>query len=193
MMAAEGALRASQRTRRSRIIGSAVRLAASGGYDAVQMREVAADSKVALGTLYRYFPSKDHLLASAMLDAITAMGERLVDRPPQGRMPADRVIDVLGRSTRGMLRQGNLTAAMLRALVSGDSTLAPVVREVRGSMSRIITEAMHPGEPTEREVAAARVLEYVWMGSLVGWLNGALTGPQVTGDLETAANLLIGG
>src|SRR3990172_6772256 len=120
-MAAEGALRASQRTRRSRIIGSAVRLAASGGYDAVQMREVAADSKVALGTLYRYFPSKDHLLASAMLDAI---------------------------------------AAMLRALVSGDSTLAPVVREVRGSMSRIITEAMHPGEPTEREVAAARVLEY---------------------------------
>ena len=41
-------------------------LAAEGGYDAVQMREVAERADVALGTLYRYFPSKVHLLVAAM-------------------------------------------------------------------------------------------------------------------------------
>ena len=36
-----------------------------GGYDAVQMRTVAERADVALGTLYRYFPSKIHLLVRA--------------------------------------------------------------------------------------------------------------------------------
>src|SRR5262249_21697473 len=42
-----------QRQRRQRILKAAVELAAEGGYDAVQMREVALRADVALGTLYR--------------------------------------------------------------------------------------------------------------------------------------------
>ena len=37
-----------------------------GGYDAVQMRTVAEKADVAVGNLYRYFPSKVHLLVTAM-------------------------------------------------------------------------------------------------------------------------------
>ena len=44
---------------------AALQLGADGGYDAVQMRDVAASAEVALGTIYRYFPSKDALLAAA--------------------------------------------------------------------------------------------------------------------------------
>ena len=53
-----------QRERRRRIIDAAMELAAEGGYDAVQMREVAARAEVALGTLYRYFASKERLLVA---------------------------------------------------------------------------------------------------------------------------------
>ena len=46
-----------QRERRRRILDATIALANEGGFDAVQMREVADNADVALGTLYRYFPS----------------------------------------------------------------------------------------------------------------------------------------
>src|ERR1035438_6487256 len=55
---------AAQRDRRKRILDATLALASKGGYEAVQMRTVAERANVALGTLYRYFPSKTHLLVS---------------------------------------------------------------------------------------------------------------------------------
>ena len=55
-----------QRERRRRILDATIALAEEGGFDAVQMRAVADDADVALGTLYRYFPSKIHLLVTAL-------------------------------------------------------------------------------------------------------------------------------
>ncbi len=49
------------------------------------MREVAQRSDVALGTLYRYFPSKEFLLVSVMLADIGRLADRLSVRPPQAR------------------------------------------------------------------------------------------------------------
>lgn len=57
---------AAQRDRRKRILDATLALASKGGYDAVQMRAVAERADVAVGTLYRYFPSKVHLLVSAL-------------------------------------------------------------------------------------------------------------------------------
>ena len=64
------ALTVRQEARRRRILDASTRLAAGGGFDAVQMREVAEESEVALGTLYRYFPSKIHLLVAVMQDQL---------------------------------------------------------------------------------------------------------------------------
>ena len=61
-----------QLDRRRRVIDAAFELGADGGYDAVQMRDVAATANVALATIYRYFSSKDHLLAAAMSEWTTA-------------------------------------------------------------------------------------------------------------------------
>ena len=50
-----------QRERRKRILDATMAIASKGGYEAVQMRAVADRADVAVGTLYRYFPSKVHL------------------------------------------------------------------------------------------------------------------------------------
>src|SRR3984885_5029234 len=55
-----------QRERRKRILDATMAIASKGGYEAVQMRAVADRADVAVGTLYRYFPSKVHLLVSAL-------------------------------------------------------------------------------------------------------------------------------
>ncbi len=73
-----------QEARRRRILQACARLASRGGFDAVQMREVAESSQVALGTLYRYFPSKIHLLVATMQDQLEHLHATLRKKPPAG-------------------------------------------------------------------------------------------------------------
>src|SRR5579862_4874341 len=68
---------AAQRERRKRILDATLALASKGGYDAVQMRTVAERADVALGTLYRYFPSKIHLLVAALTEEFEQLQEKL--------------------------------------------------------------------------------------------------------------------
>src|SRR3954447_3265628 len=106
----------SQQARRSRVIAAALELAAEGGYDAVQMREVAATASVALGTIYRYFSSKDHLLAAALVEWSSDIRGRLALRPPKGDAVADRVVDVVRRAQRAMERNQRLASALITAV-----------------------------------------------------------------------------
>src|SRR5471032_2017963 len=72
--AAQAPKRLRGRIRVAAIMDSAVQLFAEKGYDAATMTEIAARSATAIGSLYRFFPSKD-ALADALLQrfAQTAM------------------------------------------------------------------------------------------------------------------------
>src|ERR1700685_4803823 len=83
---------AAQRERRKRILDATLALASKGGYDAVQMRTVAERADVALGTLYRYFPSKIHLLVSALIRELERTQEKLDRRPIPGETPYHRLL-----------------------------------------------------------------------------------------------------
>src|SRR5215813_7718082 len=61
-------LPAGQQERRERIVQAAITLLERGEYDAIQMRDVAQEAGVALATIYRYFTSKEHLYAAAILE-----------------------------------------------------------------------------------------------------------------------------
>ena len=155
------------------------------------MRDVATEAGVALGTVYRYFESKERLLLEANIEQVEALRERLADRPPTGATPAERVVDVLRRASRTQTRQPEATAAMVRALGSARPEVSDAVERVSSAMTGIITRAMHDGDPSERDRVVARVLSQVWLSSLVGWVGG-VDGPEVVGDdLERAARLLI--
>src|SRR5260221_5153792 len=91
---------AAQRERRKRILDGTLALASKGGYDAVQMRTVADRADVALGTLYRYFPSKIHLLVSAMARELDGVRERTARLPVPGESAYERLMFILGRITK---------------------------------------------------------------------------------------------
>ena len=191
-----------QQDRHERMLNVTARLASEGGYDAVQMRAVAVEADVALGTLYRYFPSKEHLLVSAMLRQIETLYDRLagagtaVDvlvKPPQGTDAVGRVIDVLRRANSALQRQQQFTVAVVRALAAGDETVAPVVREVRDLMAGIILAAIDTDEPTEKEQLVTEILQEVWLSSLVAWISGVEPTASVNRKLEAATRLLLDG
>jgi len=182
---------AAQRDRHRRILDATLALASRGGYEAVQMRTVAERADVALGTLYRYFPSKIHLLVSALARELERYEERLDRRPIPGETPYDRVMYVLGRTTRSMQREPMLTEAMTRAFMFADPSAANEVNTVARLMERMFTKAMHEGEPSADDMAIARVIGDVWLSSLIAWVTRRASADDVSNHLELAARLLL--
>jgi AcrR family transcriptional regulator len=182
---------AAQRDRRKRILDATLALASKGGYDAVQMRTVAERADVALGTLYRYFPSKIHLLVSGLAREFEQTQERLDRRPIPGETPYDRMLYVLGRITRSMQRDPELTEAMTRAFMFADPSAAAEVNAVANLMEHMLTRAMHDGEPSADEKAIARVIGDVWLSNLVAWVTQRASADDVSNHVELAARLLL--
>jgi AcrR family transcriptional regulator len=180
-----------QEARRRRILHTTAQLACRGGFDAVQMREVAETSEVALGTLYRYFPSKIHLLVATMQDQLGQLHETLRKRPPVAAEPSERVAETLMRAFRAMQREPHLADAMVRALTFADRSVSAEVDTVSRLTTTIIVDAMDlPDGPDSRQLSAVRVIEHTWHATLVAWLSGRASVAQVRQDIRTASRLL---
>jgi len=182
---------AAQRDRRRRILEATLTLASKGGYDAVQMRTVAERADVALGTLYRYFPSKIHLLVSALALEFERTQAQLDRVTIPGETAYERTMFVLGRVTRLMQREPQLTEAMTRAFMFADPSAAAEVNAVAGLMVNMFARAMHDGEPSADEKAIARLLGDVWLSNLVAWVTRRASANDVTEHLELAVRLLL--
>ncbi|MFE2431380.1 TetR family transcriptional regulator [Streptomyces sp. NPDC059373] len=180
-----------QEARRRRILHTSAHLASRGGFDAVQMREVAEQSNVALGTLYRYFPSKIHLLVATMQDQLEHLHEALRKHPPAAAGPADRVADTLMRAFRAMQREPHLADAMVRALTFADRSVSPEVDTVSRLTTAIILDAMGlDTPPSPEQLSAVRVIEHTWHSALVTWLSGRASIAQVKIDIEMVCRLI---
>jgi AcrR family transcriptional regulator len=204
-----------QEARRRSILDATTRLACRGGFDAVQMREVAETSGVALGTLYRYFPSKIHLLVATMEDQLGQLHTALRQRPPAATAPSERVADTLLRAFRALQREPQLADAMVRALIFADRSVSAEVATVSRLTTTIILDAMGTDAATGDTgpggtdagsgsggtdaggtdvdpalLSAVRVIEHTWHAALVAWLSGRSPVDQVTEDIRTATRLL---
>jgi AcrR family transcriptional regulator len=186
---ADDSLTTSQSARRQRVLAAAMGLAAAGGYDAVQMRDVAASADVALGTLYRYFSSKDHLLAETLVAWTRDLQRRVTEQPARGDGEAERVTDIITRATRNMERQPKLTAALIAAMSSADPAVKPCQAEVGDIMFEVLAAAMPDLDDGFRH-QVCQVLTHVWFSALIGWVNGWGGAVDVAGEVEVAARLL---
>lgn len=181
-----------QRERRKRILDATMAIASKGGYEAVQMRAVADRADVAVGTLYRYFPSKVHLLVSALgreFERIDGKTDRTI---LTGGTPYQRLGGMVSRLNRAMQRNPLLTEAMARAYVFADASAAGEVDHVEKIIDSMFARSMSDGEPTDDQYHIARVISDVWLSNLLAWLTRRASATDVSKRLDLAVRLLIG-
>jgi TetR/AcrR family transcriptional regulator, cholesterol catabolism regulator len=183
-----------QLDRRRCVLDAVIELVASGRVDDWGMKDVADRSGVALGTIYRYFSSKDHVAAAALLEwARTLDAGRAVPRASaDGDTMTERLVAILRRAVRAYQRQPAFARLVILAATSTDPFASECYAEMGTSVFDTLGDALDDLDPVERR----RVLEVVgavWYQALTEWVNDRKTIAQVYDAVESAARLVLAG
>ena len=179
-----------QHDRRQRILRAASRIGTEKSLERVQMHEVAKAAGVAIGTLYRYFPSKVHLFTAVMAAQVDRLREQ-VSEPAPGVAPEDAVADLLVQASRNLMAQPVLSASMLHASNTAHvATVADTVH-IDSTFREILLRAVGIDVPTAQDVTLVRLLMQCWYGVLQSSLNGRASMADVESDIRLACRLLL--
>jgi AcrR family transcriptional regulator len=183
-------LTASQFARRERIVKVALDLLVNGDYEKIQMKDVAEASDVALGTVYRYFTSKEHLFAAVQLEWVKSLHRQILRRPPTGESNLERLSQVLHKSVRAFQIQPQFYRVLLVLEVAKD----PFAKELFEVMSRE-TEATYgeslSGVDAQTASDLLGVVLAVLGAELRSWVLGRQSIDEVKQNIDAALSLLL--
>lgn len=170
---------------RERIVAAALDRVASGGYASAGVQAVAADAGVAVGTVYRHFPSKGDLFAEVFrrasqreLDVVVEVTSPSHDRPATERVAA-AVEAFCRRALAGPVLAYALIAEPVDPAVESERLRFRI--GYRDAFARVLEDGVRDGElrpHDSRTVAAALV------GALAESLVGPLAKPPALGRAE---------
>lgn len=116
-----------QRNRRLRILETARSLLTARGYDALTMRDLAAESEVALKTLYRIYGDKDDLLRTAIQEQYRVEYEALDEDVEHSGL--DRVFFIAESMSVRVLDEASYIKALAR--MTSSEAILDTLRELR--------------------------------------------------------------
>jgi AcrR family transcriptional regulator len=180
-----------QLARRAKIIEEVIGLIAEVGADAVQMRDVAQRSEVALATLYRYFSSKENLLAAALADWQKRLTRRiLAGGGPTDADPLPGVLDYLRRAQRAFNRNPEMTALMLQMMTSTDPEVKSSIDQMEHTNLELFNRLL-AGVAPEVIPQVTFGLNAALSAALAGLRAGRLTLDESLDHVEWVARVLL--
>ncbi|MBK5286829.1 MAG: TetR/AcrR family transcriptional regulator [Acidimicrobiia bacterium] len=178
-----------QQERRRRIVDAAIALIGRNEYDAIQMRDVATEAGVALATIYRYFTSKEHLYAAALV-------EWVAEFPLTRRTPAiatntdeERIRALMRRAVRAFERHPQMMRAVIVLEASNDPNARTLFEQFGAQNTAALTQALGTLDP---DVAAAIVetANSVMVTRLRAWALGRCSIRDVDRSVQRALDLI---
>jgi AcrR family transcriptional regulator len=175
--------------RRRRIVQAAIDLLGHDEYDTVQMRDVASEAGVALATIYRYFTSKEHLYAAALVEwaADFPLSRRASARPAD--TDEARVRALMRRAVRSFERYPQ----MMRALIVLESSSDPNARALFDQFAELNTDALEhalSSVPPDTAAAIVATLNSVMVTRLRSWALGRNGIRDVERSVDAAIDLI---
>jgi AcrR family transcriptional regulator len=141
-----------QFARRERIVKAALRALESQEYEQIQIRDVAQTAEVALGTLYRYFSSKEHLYAAVLQE--WAAFEQPRRAAPAKLAPSDRVRQRIYKIIRAFERQPRFYKVYVLLRTSADPNANALLAEFGASAQASLASEFESFTPDEARDAA---------------------------------------
>jgi TetR/AcrR family transcriptional regulator, cholesterol catabolism regulator len=183
------ALPRGQQERRDRIVRAAITLLEQGEYDAIQMRDVAQEAGVALATVYRYFTSKEHLYAAALLEWAGDFPVREPSKRARGRSDETELRALMRRAVRAFERYPQ----MMRVEIVIESSPDPNARALFDQFAaRNVATLKRALGSTDPETAAAIVetVNSVLATRLRSWALGRITIGDVDRSVQKTLDLI---
>jgi AcrR family transcriptional regulator len=180
-----------QRARRARIVQAAIDLLAESEYESVQMRDVAEAADVALGTLYRYFTSKEHLYAAVLVEWSSDYRPRDTGRGNGSDSDEERLRSMMRRAVRGFERWPQMLRAQMVIENSADPNARALYDVFAAQNSQALASAFHHLDPaTSKSVITA--VNCVMANYLRAWAHGRCGIRDVDRAVQGTIDLIFG-
>lgn len=188
---------ASQLERRKALTDTVIEMLADMSPDKVQMREVSERSGVALGTVYRYFPAKQQLMAASIVAWNDILADRLAREHASGRARygghdsvLDRVLDLYRRQMQAFHRRPHFARLEVDMQTSDDPYVRDTMDE-RAAANRSVIFGLMDGVPAELARLASLSIGSVMLNSLILWTTGRIGYPEALRNVEEICRLVL--
>ncbi|WP_183407825.1 TetR/AcrR family transcriptional regulator [Nocardioides marmoriginsengisoli] len=174
--------RKSQQNRYERVLLATISLARGGGYEAVQMRDVADRSGVALGTVYTYFQSRDNLAHRGAIIWAALMLSRAEDAAVNSTAALGTTEHILERfrvQASLWLDETNMLDLWVRSTMTDDPAVVSAQRHISWPYW-IRTDEASQTIPDLADII--RLIGEVFYAGAVRWAFGQADLPQVIDD-----------
>jgi AcrR family transcriptional regulator len=184
-----------QLVRRAQLIEAVIDLVREVGPGVIQMRDVAERSGIALGTVYRYFSSKEHLLAVALCDWQERLTRRMLmpragDEAEISEDLTERVLSYTRKEIRGFARTPRIAELMVQVTLSSDPYARDAIARMGVSNDQVMDKLLE-GVAPERAEPIKIALGAVLMNGLTYWVTGRITVADMTHQVESVSRLVL--
>ena len=124
------------------------------------MKDLAQRADVSLATLYRYFPSKDHVLLAISLDNYQAAARKVLQEVLRGKTARERVTNHMLREFRAQQRNQRLTTALTKVLTETSRNYSEIIEVIGHVHVQILQHVAAAGPAAAQRAAAAAAADH---------------------------------
>lgn len=188
---APAVLTVNQQARRQRVVDAGLALLGHRDYERIQVKDVAEEAGVALGTLYHYFSSKEHLFAEVLVKWAGTLRTSLARHPLSAGTPQERLTEALHRSIRAFQRQPQLARLVAALELSSDPFATEILARLDQTTTAVYLELLS-GIDARRARSIVRTADAVFDSLLRAWSAGRLPVVDLYDYVSDAVALLFG-
>jgi AcrR family transcriptional regulator len=162
------------------------------GEHGLQMKQLADRADVALATLYRYFPSKDHVLGAVALERQRRVLQRIDSLRLVGDTPGARAGDLMVRQFRAIQREPELATALQRVTNAPARATSEYIEGISRLMEELVIAAVEQGgtAATDEQRSVVPLVLAASVGAFNRWLSGVASAEDARAQIRSGARLL---